>query len=143
MKHRRTITLTARTLYGPRYAILNSHQIADLAGVNVKTAQRYIRDPQAIPGPTLELLQIKACGLIGDPAFDGWQARDGKLFSPIGRVYTPGYLDSSNWLHDRAGVVDRRNMELEAKIDRLEKTVDYWRRQAGQAPAANDADGAR
>lgn len=129
------------TRFGEFARSIDKITLANVAMVSERTAQRYIRHPDSIPINVSELIQTRVLGLIPDPAFEGWCVLNGKLVSPTAAKYqhlTPGLIEYTGMILGQSRWTERHTAKLEARIRQLESQIDYWRNQAGFAPAAND-----
>lgn len=79
--NRRRLKLAVHTRAGILSAALDAKDIQRLCHVSEGQAYRWISGKSAIPKSMLELLQIKALGLIPDPRYDGFRVVDGVLWT--------------------------------------------------------------
>ena len=88
---------------------LHPRQIADLIGVHVSTARKYLRSNQA-PAWALQLLTIHRHGRLPTncPTWSQWRGRGGYLIDPAGIAYSAGDV-MSLW------VVEQLQQELQIK----------------------------
>lgn len=86
----RMVRIADDVLYGIR-----AEALAELAGVEVKTAARWKRGA-ALPEPTRRLLRLRVRGELGllSEAWQGWQLLRDQLVSPEGATYSPGAVRS-------------------------------------------------
>jgi len=112
-------------------------QLAEAALSGERAARRWITDKK-LPRLVQALLEHRVLGLIHDPAFDGWHVRDGSLVTPKGVDITPGMIEGLTLIRQRNRWQSLRIAEQDAKINRLEEAVEFWRGRAGQQRAAND-----
>ncbi len=127
-------TLPGRDL---REAIVQHGESRVLRELNIhpKTLYRWLTGRCAIPGR--QHLAIRA--LLGDlPGTDGkwsgWMFRQGRLWSPEGRGFTPGDLQASLFDAQRLRVLEREVRELRSRLD------DGGRARVAGAGAAVDVD---
>lgn len=99
--------------------LLDSGQLASLAGVSRRTAQRWIAAGR-LPGAVQELIEHKLMGRLPDTARQ--------------------LIDQAVYTRQEVAALRRRVRELEAALRVQQRAVDHWRGRAGQASAANDAD---
>ena len=88
---------------------LPPRQIADLIGVHVSTARKYLRSNQA-PAWALQLLTIHRHGRLPTncPTWSQWRVRGSYLIDPAGIAYSAGDV-MSLW------VVEQLQQELQIK----------------------------
>ena len=88
---------------------LHPRQIADLIGVHVSTARKYLRSNQA-PAWALQLLMIHRHGRLPTncPTWSQWRVRGSYLIDPAGIAYSAGDV-MSLW------VVEQLQQELQIK----------------------------
>ena len=79
--YRKRLVVEAYTAAGTLSATLTPEEICDLVPVSRATAYKYVSGKQKIPATVMQLLQIKALGLIPDPAFSGYRVVDGVLWT--------------------------------------------------------------
>lgn len=101
---------------------LTIDQIRAYTGCSVRTAQTWRRDPASIPRPMLELLEIKALGLM--PGFEGARLVDGAIHLDNGHRLNLGHLEWFAFQGMRARYLERVNDDLKARIEQLEDHID-------------------
>lgn len=111
-----THTVNGRT----RSAALTTADITRLVGVNAKTARRWIDGTQCPSDQTLELLRIKAFGILPDPAFAGFYAEDGYLTTPDGGQLDKRDLIACIWLR---GIYYRGIRDNESRQEELDNIL--------------------
>lgn len=137
---RKTLRVVQNTRYGTMTAFVDALQIAERCRCSRKTAERYVRNPDAIPPAALELLKLRTFGQVLDGEFDGWTLDDHgeSIVAPTGRQIRPGQIETLAWSIDRSNHLERRLREQQRQIERLERYVEIWRRRAGAPIASND-----
>lgn len=139
MKPRGRLRIARRSDYGLQTRSLTSDELARLARVSVKTAQRYIRDPSKIPDNVLAFVELQAFNrILDDESFGGFEVIDGALVTPAGRRVLPGHIETLAWSYDRASAQDRRIAERDRRVKQLEQYLEYWRARARAPMSVND-----
>lgn len=85
---------------GFRYAFLDAAQLADICRVSKSHAYRWIKGSVIIPDGYMDLIKIKALGLIPDRQWWGWCVKDSQLISPEGYKFNPEELDQVQMVRD-------------------------------------------
>ena len=137
-KYLRMLRVERHTYYGTFGTRVSAERIVELLGVTVRTAQRWITSPDSVPARERELLEIKALGLIPDPAFEGWCVENGVLISPTDRRLNASEIEGIALIHQRARWQDRIIAKLEAENERLRQENHEFRRKLKLPAAAND-----
>jgi len=92
------IALEAGDLNDLRHlARLSIEDAAHLAGVTVRTFQRWEREHRA-PRAVFTLFYVLT-GHLPDPAWEGWRFAKGQLWTPGGQGYQPGEVQALPYLY--------------------------------------------
>lgn len=137
-KYLRMLRLERHTCYGTFGTRISAERVVELIGVSLRTAQRWITKPETVPALERELLEIKALGLIPDPAFEGWCVEKGVLISPMDRRLNTSEIEGLSYIHQRASWQDRIIEKLESEIDALRQENHELRLKLKLPTAAND-----
>lgn len=129
--------MRARCGAGFRIEHLYPDELAKAALSGERAARRWIHAKQ-LPDIVQAVLEHRVLGLIHDPAFHGWHVRDGELITPTGHHVTPGSIDGLTYIRQANRWQHLTIVEQDARIKKLEESIDFWRGQAGQQRAAND-----
>jgi len=124
---RKRLHVRIQTKAGTLGASLDAQQLADICHVSKSHAYRWIKG-DIVPKGYMELIQIKALGLIPSLEWDGWRVKDGTLFSPRDFEFTPEEIDQVQIIRD----LNRFNTK---RIDLLESQLENTRRVAAKATA--------
>ena len=124
-----------RLEYGRSTRQLTAEQAAELAGVSIQTAYKWIAGTHPIDPRTKQILHLRAFGLLPSEVWKDWHLDEqGKLIAPNGYSFWPGELEG-------LALLKQLNGELQAQVARL--TVEH-RQQAEalahlrrQSPLAN------
>lgn len=94
--------------------------MAELLHVHRQTVLKWERGQHRIPYPAYKLLRVLRCYELPETCWDGWEARDGALWSPAGHRFTPGELAWLSLTFRRAEqfTVVRRELEARRKKQR-------------------------
>lgn len=109
---------------------LSSEQLAELTGVHVTTARRWMREKGA-PAAICRALAVLRFGRLAalDPQWSGWIIRDGRLWSPENDDWSPGEV--------RAGrVASQASRAGYAELQAAERALQ--RRHMAEAEALGD-----
>lgn len=103
--------------HGHKRAVLSAEQVARLAGVTTKTAERWSRGVQ-IPHPSVsELLRLRACGrVLPDTWHDVYINDTGLLQLPDGRELHPNSYIALDMLRDVINARENEIRQLRAKL---------------------------
>lgn len=78
---RRRLDVVVLTRAGRLSRKLTADDLCQLIPISRATAYAYVSGARPVPPAIMELIQIKALGLIPDPAFDGYRVVDGVLWT--------------------------------------------------------------
>lgn len=92
-KQKKRFTVSVSTAYGVLNKTLSVEQTCKIAHVSKSTVYKWLNNTQKPDKATIELIQIKALGLIPDMNWEGWRVVEGELYSPRDRKYTPCLIE--------------------------------------------------
>lgn len=95
-------------------AFLSQRQLAALLHVDVRTVRNWETGRVRVPWAAYKLLRI--CGLYEPPHPDwaGWCLREGVLWTPDGRAFTPGDLYHLRWVFAAARLWHKGSAQRQA-----------------------------
>lgn len=97
-----------------RHALLSVDQVADLLHVHPKTVSKWERGLHRIPYPAYKLLRVLRRYELPEACWNGWEARNGALWSPAGHRFTPGDLAWLSLTFRRAEAFTEVRRQLQA-----------------------------
>ena len=113
---RKRLRVLVHTSTGTLSASLDAQQLADMCYVTKSHAYRWIKE-QIIPKGYMELIQIKALGLIPSMEWEGWRVKDGILFSPRDFEFTPEEIDQVQTIRDLNRFNNKRIESLKYQLE--------------------------
>lgn len=104
---------------------LHPETVADLTGRSVKTVYDWISGRKTPDATTMALLEIRAAGLIPNPAWRDWRVDPvtGRLKAPNGYSFTPGELAA--WSIDKQlmAALKQENALLKIRMEEMRALV--------------------
>lgn len=108
--------------YGDQMAFLDWHDICAHTACSKSTAYRWIENPDSIPQPMLELLQLKALGAI--PIWgEGWRIDGDGIRLPSGHTIKPHDLQNVGQYADGYRSAAKENEKLRTELKRIERLL--------------------
>lgn len=108
------------------YTALDSHDLIRMCHISKAQAYRWINGTNEIPAGYMDLIKIKAIGMLPDREWLGWNIKEGRLYSPNGRHFVPEELEQVQYIRDQNHFSERRIQELKQQITDTHKSLmDY------------------
>lgn len=117
---KKTLTIAHRDKYREVTQRLNAEEIAKLANVTEKTAYKWLNQTHKIDAAKLELIKIKALGIIPKPGWEGFFFDDkGNLVSRNGFSINSEQIGYFTLIKQLNSLLRIENAELKAEIETL------------------------
>lgn len=127
--YRKRLTVQVHTAAGVLSERLTPEDICDLIPVSRATAYAYVSGQRPIPPVTLQLLQIKALGLIPDPKWSGFRVVDGVLWTDTDASFPLNALNDFARIYqenrEHRNRINPPRVEREVKAVPLDRVTDY------------------
>ena len=122
-KQKKRFMVSVSTAYGVLSKSLSVEQTCKIAHVSRSTVYKWLNNTQKPDKATIELIQIKALGLIPDMKWEGWRVVEGELYSPLDRKYTPSLIEfiEANLESIKMMTTDKKNIRDLRNTNGLEK----------------------
>jgi hypothetical protein len=117
--YRKKLLISCITPGGWVHKKLTKEQIMEYAHVSGVTAYRWMSGKTPIPKAQMELMQIKALGLMPDPEFRDYRMSDGCIIAPNGKSFPVRALEHFNMVYQQ-----NSDLMREFERPRIEKVVD-------------------
>ncbi len=131
--------------YNERHELAHRFDLPEFTAlfqISARTAHRWLQPGAVPPVYVYRHLALITGAVLPSARFKGFYFADDGLYTPAGRRFDPGTLETVAWNIQEAQVLRREYKRLREETDktleRLRIGLDYWRRLAGAPVASND-----
>lgn len=119
---KKRLDISIKDQYREHSESFSADQIADILGVTIQTAYKYLKSQHAIEPSKIELLEIKGLGKIPFPGWDGYFFdRTGNLIARNGYSINAEEIANFTFIKQLNSALKIENENLKAQVRELQK----------------------